>query len=265
MVTVSLSEKYREFGTLKSRIRDFFSNDSRFQLLGAAAYSDERRIFECLAVEQRLYISDEIDVAIERAALEAFNAGGPVRSRVDFLRRPEDAGWLQAGFGVTPLPRPATETALGVQHGAALVYSQNETDGSVVVLLYPPRTEKFRRLQKCIVLGYFKSPRFIDETRIRRHVDALIQYQKVVGFRQRSSMRDRFCIWWLINTRVVIWEESTEPTKLRRTEWLIALGTKLARNSTLMAASLVIVYLFGKLLFWLGLTTLGNILLRRPS
>ncbi len=127
---VTLSDKYREFDTLKSRFRDVLSTDSRFRLVGAPQYHDERKIFECPAVDKRLYVSDEIDIAIETAAANLFRTGGRIPSRTDFLRRTPDAGWLEAFFGVTPLPRPATERMLGAQHGASLVYSQNEKEPS---------------------------------------------------------------------------------------------------------------------------------------
>ena len=262
---VTLSEKYREFDTLKSRFRDVLSTDSRFCLVGAPQYHDERKIFECPAVDKRLYVSDEIDIAIETAAANVFKTGGRIPSRIDFLRRTPDAGWLEAFFGVTPLPRPATERMLGAQHGASFVYSQNEIDGTVVVLLYPPHAENFKRLEKCIVLGYFKSPRYVDDTRIRKHVASLIHYQKFVGFGQSPTIRDRFAFWWLMKTRVVVWEGSADPTTLRRSDWLIAHGKKILITSVIMAGAVIALYFVGKLLLWFGFATLANILLRRSA
>jgi hypothetical protein len=262
---VTLQEKYREFGTLKSRIRDFFLGDNRFQIVGARPkYADQARGFDCPAVGQRLIISDEIDVAIERAAAEAFKAGGRLPTRIDFLRQPEAAGWFQVNFGLTPLPRPATQAALEVQHGAALVYSQNEIDGSVIALLYPPRGESFRRREKCIVLNFFKSPRFVDENLYRAHVDLLISYQKL-GFKQRPRAWDRIRIWWLIKTRVVVWEGDTEPTQLRRGQWLIKFAMKSVGSAAVAAGGLLILYFLAHLLSRFGWTELSNVLLRRPS
>jgi hypothetical protein len=261
VVTEPLAEKYRDFGTLKSRIRELLGTDTRLRLLGAPKYNDDKNFFECPEVHQQLYVSDEIDIAIEKAAL----AGGRTPTRIDFLRRAPGAGWFQAMFGVTPLPRPATEGKLGVQHGASLVYSQNEIDGTVIVLLYPPQADRFRRSETCIILGYFKSPRFVDNTKIRKHVDALIRYQKVVAFGQNPKIGDRFYIWWLIKTKVVIWEGAAEPTHLKRSEWLTAYAKKIISTSTVMAAALLVVYIVGKFLLSLGFTTLATILLRRPA
>ena len=151
---------------------------------------------------------------------------------------------------------------LNVEH---LVYSQNEIDGTVIALLYPPEAANFRRREKCIILGYFKSPRFVDNTQIQKHVGALIRYQRLVGFGQHPKIADRFCIWRLIRTRVVVWDGATEPTHLRRSDWLTAYAKKVIATSTVIAAGLVVLYLVGELLLWLGFTTLAAILLRRPA
>ena len=257
----TLREKYREFVTLTSRLRELLGNDTRFSLLGTPKYNDDKKFFECPEVGQRLYVSDEIDLAIERAA----RAGGRIPTRIDFLRRDPAAGWLEAMFGVTPVPRPATEGTLGAQRGASLVYSQNEIDGTVIALLYPPEAANFRCWEKCIILGYFKSPRFVDNTQIQKHVGALIRYQRLVGFGQHPKIADRFCIWRLIRTRVVVWDGATEPTHLRRSDWLTAYAKKVIATSTVIAAGLVVLYLVRELLLWLGFTTLAAILLRRPA
>lgn len=91
VVTEPLGEKYRDFGTLKSRIRELLGTDTRLRLLGAPKYNDDKNFFECPEVHQQLYVSDEIDIAIEKAAL----AGGRSPTRIDFLRRAPRAGrWL---------------------------------------------------------------------------------------------------------------------------------------------------------------------------
>jgi hypothetical protein len=82
------------------------------------------------------------------------------------------------------------------------VYSQHELDGAVIALLYPPRSDRHRRPGKCIILGYFKSPRFVDEAKFRKHIRALIGYQKVAGFGHAPSTRARLAIWYLLRTRV---------------------------------------------------------------
>jgi hypothetical protein len=247
-----LSEKYEEFRRFKYNIRTSLALDRRFQLQGQPKYIDEGRQFWCAAINSYLYVTDEIDVAITRAALNP-ETGGRIPERVDFLLRPTTAGWLQLSFGNAPLPSPATEPQLGVEHGASLVFSQHESDGAVIVALYPPYSKTYRPSENFIILGYFKSPRFVGLLQIEEYLPYLIAYQRAAGFGQQPTSWDHLIIWWLKTARVVNWNKDTQPSDISRRSWLVDHLRNAAKNSAFAAGCLILVYLVGKILIWFGL------------
>ena len=247
-----LSEKYEEFRRFKYNIRTSLTLDRRLQLQGQPKYIDEGRQFWCPAVNSYLYVTDEIDVAITRAALNP-ETGGRIPERVDFLLRPTTAGWLQLSFGNAPLPSPATEPQLGVEHGASLVFSQDERDGTVIVALYPPRLNDNPPSENFIILGYFKSPRFVGLLQIQEYLPYLIAYQRAAGFGQQPTRWDHLIIWWLKTTRVVNSDKDTQPSDISRRRWLVDHLRNAAKNSAFAGGCLILIYLAFKILVWFGL------------
>lgn len=247
-----LSETYEEFRRFKYNIRKYLTLDRQFQLQGQPKYIDDGRQFWCPAVNSYLYVTDEIDVAITRAALNP-ETGGRIPERVDFLLRPTTAGWLQLSFGNASLPSPATEPQLGVEHGASLVFSQNERDGTVIVALYPPHSKNYRPGENFIILGYFKSPRFVGLLQIEEYLPYLITYQRAAGFGQQPTRWDHLIIWWLKTTRVVNSDKDTQPSDISRRRWLVDHLRNAAKNSAFAAGCLILIYLAFKILVWFGL------------
>jgi hypothetical protein len=248
----SLSETYEEFRAFKYNIRKYLTLDRQFQLQGQPKYIDDGRQFWCPAVNSYLYVTDEIDVAIARAALNP-ETGGRIPERVDFLLRPTAAGWLQLSFGNASLPSPATEPLLGVEHGASLVFSQHERDGTVIVALYPPNSKNCRPGENFIILGYFKSPRFVGLLQIEEYLPYLITYQRAAGFGQQPTRWDHLIIWWLKTTRVVNSDKDTQPSDISRRRWLVDHLKNAAKNCAFAAGSLILIYLAFKILVWFGL------------
>ncbi|WP_316159325.1 hypothetical protein [Bradyrhizobium sp. SZCCHNRI3042] len=255
---MSLAELFEQFCILKFSVRNQLLANQLLTPDPPTVSALALRQLSCAAIQNIVFLQDEIDILVEKKALASRRAV----SRDEFNLQPPRAGWLSVSVGGQSLPPQSGTTQLGVEKGAQLVFSQHELDGSVMVFLYPPEATS-RTANFLFVLGRFLQPIDIRTDHIDRFIDKLILVQKVYGFNQHPTAFQQIRARYLRLLAGVPWDGESPLEYLGIGDRVRVLVQKSVVQGLVGAGALIVIAMFAYLCVVFGFDTLGSILSRK--